>query len=193
MLDAAVVLLGKARHSGTLILTGCSMLPTLRPGQRLYVKFGAGRLRVGDLVLFRQDDYLVVHRLVASGSDSGGFCRLRSRGDGVPRLDPELDPSSILGRVVAVDDAHGKLDLETRAARSYAWGVACHSRLWAGLGWLALVADRVVAKIGLVGRFRLMTAALDRLVLRTAHRLLFRRVHGSMYKERLGPTAERLG
>ena len=57
MLDAAVVLLGKTGGEGVVRLTGRSMLPTLKAGQRLSVGFHAGGPGRGRLHPDGQYDY----------------------------------------------------------------------------------------------------------------------------------------
>ena len=107
---------------------------------------------------------------------NGGPC-FRTRGDGSPNLDPRVSPSSVVGRVVAVQDARGWLDLLTRSARTYAMAVAWHDRYWAGAGVLAARVDRVLRKLGLPSLVRQQATRLDRALLRGAHRLLFARCH----------------
>ncbi len=46
--------------------TGGSMLPGIRPGDRLLVGFGAQGARTGDVVLFRHGGMVVAHRVVGS-------------------------------------------------------------------------------------------------------------------------------
>ena len=83
-----------------------SMLPLLPVGARIEVAHVAGsRCRVGDVVVFRQDDRLVVHRLIFGSGDAplGWFLQ---RGDGYSPAG-FLRTGSILGRVVAVHAAEG--------------------------------------------------------------------------------------
>ena len=170
-LDAPVELIGAVP------VRGGSMLPTLREGQVLSVDFSPVSPRRGDLLFFRQEGDLVVHRVVArSRFRDGGPC-FRTRGDGRPNLDPRVSPSKGVGRVVAVQDARGWLDLLTRSARTYATAVAWHDRYWAGAGVLAAGVDRVLRKLGLPSPVRQQVARLDGALLRGVHRLLFARCH----------------
>lgn len=83
-----------------------SMLPVLPVGARVAVKAVDGDgCRVGDIVAFRRDSRLIAHRLVFGwgGRPAGWFLE---RGDGASDL-RFLRPGDILGRIVAVREAHG--------------------------------------------------------------------------------------
>lgn len=82
-----------------LTVRGTSMLPTLRPGDRVVVRpvRNPGRLVPGTLILIRSvGERPVVHRLVRRASG-----HIRTWGDNRPALDPPLAPDAVLGRVVA--------------------------------------------------------------------------------------------
>lgn len=89
-----------ARASGKVQLkvTGASMVPTLWPGDLLTVQtcnpYG---LAPGSIIVFRQDQQLIVHRLMLRLGD-----RTVTRGDARPRLDKPVEPSQIVGRVETV-------------------------------------------------------------------------------------------
>ncbi len=80
--------------------TGPSMNPTLRVGDYLKViPYGDGRIRVGDVVVFRppEQECHVVHRVVSVGSQG-----IRTSGDNNSNIDPWiLSPDCIAGRVVS--------------------------------------------------------------------------------------------
>lgn len=104
-------------------VAGASMLPLLRDGDRVeLLPLAPERLRRGDLLVFRQGEHLVVHRLVARR----GGCWI-ARGDNLPQADPPIPRAAILGRVRRVDGAAGLLDLDRPP-----WPLA-----QAALGWLA--------------------------------------------------------
>ena len=84
-------------------VTGWSMAPALRPGDRVLLADGA--LRVGDVVVVTAPQRLLVHRVVAfvaarDGSEPGFVI---TRGDGVRHCDAPSPLASVLGRVVAVE------------------------------------------------------------------------------------------
>ena len=84
------------RSSGALRLRvmGWSMFPSIRPGDTLVIH-GAGRNAVsqGDVVLFRRDRRLFVHRVVSKGG------QLVTQGDSMSAPDPPVPESDLLGTV----------------------------------------------------------------------------------------------
>jgi signal peptidase len=115
---AAVSLAAEALDSsGQLRLraTGTSMLPALRPGDML--QFHSYRIEsaaVGDIVLFRRADSLVIHRVIAR-SDTG----LVTQGDALAAPDPPVSNADVLGTLVSV----------TRRGRRMSWNPSTHASL----------------------------------------------------------------
>jgi signal peptidase I len=177
MLDAAVELMGRAGRGGTFPVSGTSMEPTLRAGQTLAVEFTPETLRCGDVLLFRQVDALVVHRLLGSARDGAGRIYYRTRGDGQPALDPPVAPERVVGRVVAVLDDAGWRTLRSFPARLFGRCVAWHDLVWAVSAVLAGRGDGALRRLGLSGGLRTATVVLDRGLLKSVHRLCFRGVH----------------
>lgn len=80
-------------------VTGRSMLPSLRPGDRVLVEGRhAKAILPGRIVLYVRNDDLVVHRLISRGI--GGIV---TRGDFVSHVDPVVQPDQIVGEVVAIE------------------------------------------------------------------------------------------
>lgn len=172
VLDAAVDLIAGPGRIALLPMTGESMLPTLRPGQRVAVELVVEGPERGDLLLFRQVDYHVVHRYLGPTTSGDGVPCFRTRGDHVPALDAPLDPARVLGRVIAVEREGEWWDLDGAAARLYALGAALHDLFWAAA---ALAAGRLEARWGArEGLLRERVVAWDRRLLGLAHRLFLR-------------------
>jgi len=168
--DEAVELLAAAGGVAQITIQGESMLPTLRPDQRVAVDFAALNPRRGDLALFRQHDYHVVHRILGPATRPAGAGCLRARGDHLPGLDPPVAPGAIRGTVVALEAAgEGWWLLDGSGARLYARAVALHGIFWGGLAALTARA-RTPALRGLVSRC-------DRALLALAHRICFPLCH----------------
>jgi len=110
------------------------MRPTLLPGRSVRVTFCTGEFRLGDLVVFRQVDYLAVHRFLGRSRDPGGALRLKTRGDGAQRLDPAVDPARVVGRVMALERPDGWWSVDGGGARGYAIALALHDLFWAAAG-----------------------------------------------------------
>ena len=176
LLDAAVELMGESGRDGAIPVQGRSMLPFLTEGQLVAVEFGAERLATGDLLVFRQVDYLVVHRLVGRGSRNGATY-YRCRGDGLAGLDPPVDPERVVGRVVAVRCGESWRSVRGGGARLYARLSAWHDLSWTTLRRLAGFVEGGLRRLGLKLPLRETVSAFDRRVLRLAYRLLFERVH----------------
>jgi signal peptidase I len=89
------------RSSGRLRLrvTGWSMLPAIFPGDTLLIERANGEsLGKGDIVLFHRDRRLFVHR-VSGTSGSDRDLQIVTQGDGMPKPDPPLSSSQLLGKV----------------------------------------------------------------------------------------------
>jgi len=177
LLDAAVGLMGETGRLGTLPVQGGSMLPTLQAGQTLLADLSAGRRRRGDLLVFRQDDYLVVHRLVGPAGSARRQRPLRTRGDAMLDLDPPVGLDRVRGTVIAFKDDGGWWDLRTRGARLYGLLLAWHGRCWSSLGRVATRTDALCGRLGLSTPFRKIAWRIDREGVRFTHRVFFRRLH----------------
>jgi Peptidase S24-like len=105
-----------------LAVTGTSMLPAIWPGDVLEVRRqGMDEVRRGDVVLFRRDGRLVVHRVVETLDSEGGNL-LVTRGDRQRATDSPISNEEILGRVTKV--LHGnrrKVPRLNFACRAGAW------------------------------------------------------------------------
>ena len=80
--------------------TGSSMTPLIQPGDRLYVEFGTGRPRLGQILLFPSGGRGVAHRLVRRRRSRGGEL-LVTRGDGNLHLDLPFPADQTFGVVRA--------------------------------------------------------------------------------------------
>jgi hypothetical protein len=89
------------RSFGTVRLkvTGCSMLPSVWPGDTLIIeRRDMQEVAVGDILLYHRKTGLVVHRVV-SAPDPLGESGVGVRGDAFPGQDELLFRSEILGTV----------------------------------------------------------------------------------------------
>src|SRR5208282_5009234 len=88
------------RHHGTVHLTlrGTSMLPSLWPGDLVLIQSAAyDEVVRGDIVLVMRDNRPFVHRLVERRPVQGRLSWI-TRGDAMPRNDPPVAQSELLGR-----------------------------------------------------------------------------------------------
>jgi hypothetical protein len=86
---------------------GTSMEPLIPAGSRLLVEFGRRPYRIGAVILFRRDDRVLAHRLVARRSTSSGPVLL-AKGDNEAFLDPALAEENVLGIVREVVRPDGR-------------------------------------------------------------------------------------
>jgi len=95
------LLLQVVRATGEVRLgvTGASMLPALWPENVVVVHPQCyADLQPGQVIVFFREDRLVPHRIVHVQGDQLITC-----GDSVPRCDPPVSASDIVGRVVAIE------------------------------------------------------------------------------------------
>lgn len=140
------------------VATGdASMEPHLRGGDLLLVRAAPTPPTSGDLLVFRQQDYLVVHRYLGRARASDGQACLRTRGDGRSLLDPPVLARDVVARVVAVRRGGTWRSLEGRGAAAYALLIAWHDLFWAaatalarraGFGGIASALDRGLLRLG---------------------------------------------
>lgn len=74
-------------------VSGLSMWPLIRPGQRIVIA-PRGRLARGDLALVVLGRSLVLHRVIAMSPQG-----LVTKGDAMPTPDPEVAHADVLGQV----------------------------------------------------------------------------------------------
>lgn len=169
--------MGRNGRIAVLPVTGDSMLPSLREGQLIAVELLPDDPELGDLLVFRQHDYLVVHRFLGPATREDGRPWLRTRGDNVPTLDPVVERSRVRGRVIAFEKDGRWWGLRTGRARAWALAVALHDLSWAAAGVLARAAEARFRRAGLSLPLGGWVASVDRLALAWAHRMLFRPLH----------------
>lgn len=89
-------------HTVELSAYGRSMIPYLRPGQRVQLApVDMSQIVRGDLVAFHKADYLVVHRVHAVLSENG-VIQLLTKGDSNLNPDAPVDAQNYLAKVIAV-------------------------------------------------------------------------------------------
>jgi hypothetical protein len=111
-----------------------SMRPLLGGGDLVLAVVPGVAPRPGDLIVFAQRDYLVVHRYLGEAAAPDGTPCLRTRGDGRNQLDPPVRLESVRGHVVAVRRGGIWRSLEGGRARAFARLVAWHALGWSAAG-----------------------------------------------------------
>jgi signal peptidase I len=123
------------KHRGRIALRvqGTSMLPWVRPQDiALIRKTTMENVRCGDIVLFRRDDHLFVHRIVKK-KGSLESTQFWAKGDAHPTADGMLVEQELLGRVVRIYRQGRRIDLEAPgqlALGLFISQLSLHSRFW---------------------------------------------------------------
>ena len=129
--------------------TGRSMLPLIRPGDRLLVGFGEQEARLGDVIIFRHGGQVVAHRVVG-GRRRDGVRRLIAKGDNEPLATEDVAPSELLGVVRAID--RGSRGLSTRGLGGVAGGLTARvSRIGGSLTRASARRTSPITKLPLAG------------------------------------------
>ena len=85
-----------------------SMVPLLNPGDSVLVKqVDSSFIRSGDLVVLRQDQEPVIHRVITIKEDQ----EFHTKGDNLPDMDPPVPAVDVLGRVITIESANHTIDL----------------------------------------------------------------------------------
>lgn len=88
----------------TYIAMGGSMTPTIIAGDKVTVKTGKNKYHVNDIVLFRQGEVLIMHRIVCIFSCAyNEYCI--TKGDSINIDDDPILLSSLIGKVINIKHA----------------------------------------------------------------------------------------
>jgi signal peptidase I len=149
--DAAKIAAALRRHGHiSLRVQGTSMLPWVRPGDIARIrKVSMDAIRCGDVVLFRRENRLFVHRIVEKGG-SLNAAAFRAKGDAHPTCDGLVEQQEFLGRVVRIYRGGRRIDLD--APGQLALGLlisqlSLRSRFWYPLARLAAIVTRAVRRL----------------------------------------------
>ena len=84
--------------SARIRVQGTSMLPALRPGDEIELRSTpSSNINPGDIVAFRRDERLVVHRVIGRSPDG-----LLTQGDALRHTDAPVSSDQLLGVVASV-------------------------------------------------------------------------------------------
>src|SRR3979411_1632963 len=123
----------KRRGRISLRVHGASMQPWIRSKDIALIRqIAIENVRCGDVVLFRRENHLLVHRIVEKRG-SLNASQLFSNGDAHPTSDGVVQEQELLGRVMRIYRGGRRIDLD--APRQLALGLfisqlSLHSRFW---------------------------------------------------------------
>ena len=161
ILTAAAEFWSRAGQKHWLPVAGSSMAPFLSDGDEVLVAHQAGMLRRGDVVVIRQNERLLVHRVLVPAR-RGDLLPALTQGDHNRQPDPPVVGSTLLGRVCAVRRQGREQSIESARWRGVGWLIAAGQlalnqlnsssgalatprRLATGIGWRLLAIFRALA------------------------------------------------
>jgi|ERR1700674_3784910 len=150
--DDALQIADALKRSGriSLLVHGTSMQPWVRPKDIAMIRqISMENVRCGDVVLFRREKLLFVHRIVEKRG-SLNAAQLFSKGDAHPTSDGVVQEQELLGRVMRIYRKGRRIDLD--APRQLALGLfisqlSLHSRFWYSAAKFAAVVTRPVRRV----------------------------------------------
>ncbi|MBM4056415.1 MAG: signal peptidase I [Planctomycetes bacterium] len=120
VLHAIVNVWDQSHEIFTIPISGYSMYPLIREGDNVLVKCGYSQIRCGDIIAFRHDNKLIVHRVLRVSGNEKGFSVI-TKGDNVPHLDPEVNHREIIGKVSAIKRGEKLLHLDSYIGKATGW------------------------------------------------------------------------
>lgn len=140
----------KRRGRIALRVYGTSMLPWVRPKDIALIRQTTiEHVRCGDIVLFRRDNHLLVHRIVEK-KGSLEAAKLFSKGDAHPTHDGVVAEQELLGRVVRIYRNGRRIDLDAPGQLALAVFISqlsLHSRFWYPLARFVAIITRPVRRV----------------------------------------------
>jgi signal peptidase I len=140
----------KRRGRISLRVYGTSMLPWVRPKDIALIRqTSIENVRCGDIVLFRRDNHLFVHRIVEK-KGSLEAAKLLSKGDAHPTHDGVVEEQELLGRVVRIYRNGRRIDLDAPGQLALAVFISqlsLHSRFWYPLARFVAIMTRPVRRV----------------------------------------------
>jgi len=129
---------------------GTSMLPWVRPGDIAVIRRAeSGVVRFGDVVLFRNEKSLFVHRIVRKKS-SLNEDHFYVKGDAHPTDDGQINERELLGRVVRIYRNGKRIDLDAPSSLMMGLLIAqmsLWSKFWYPVARAAFYATRPMRRL----------------------------------------------
>lgn len=138
--EAALKLWQQVEGEHWIPIHGRSMQPLLHDGDAVRVRHGTLPQRRGDLVVFRQGEQLVTHRVLRI--HYGAEMIFHTQGDNTWRPDPPVAQTAVLGRVTHLRRSGAVVDLDRRRWRAAGWLLAHYLLLQTAVFHLGRAARR---------------------------------------------------
>jgi signal peptidase I len=129
---------------------GTSMLPWVRPGDIALIRqISLDNVRCGDVVLFRRENHLFVHRIVEKKGPLDA-AQLFAKGDALPNADGKIAEQELLGRVVRIYRKGHRINLDAPGQLALALFISQlsqYSRLWYPAARVVAILTRPVRRV----------------------------------------------
>lgn len=112
--------------SSSLIPTGWSMAPLIKPGCQLVVDFKNKNYHLGDVVIFSKENRFLAHRIINLNKQKKLFLL---KGDNNPSLDGWIRSQKILGRIEKIIYPNYTINLLSRKNQILKYLFVIYSRL----------------------------------------------------------------
>ena len=146
VLAAALDKWGQAGEKHLIPIVGKSMRPLIQPGDQVLIKHGHINVRRGDVIVFLQEEKMVVHRLLRICKD-GSKTIFITKGDNTSYLDSPISAHQVIGRVLKIKRGDRWVLIDTRVWRIGGWLIAVGMLGWAILyGWGRKIKHRLLGK-----------------------------------------------
>ena len=125
LVDSALELWNQSCKQSWIPISGPSMQPALQDCDLVQVQHGPVRLRRGDIIVFRSENIIVVHRILRI-YQQGGNIHYLTKGDNSNNPDALVASAQVIGRVDAIsrDGRHMSLQCFPLRARNWLIGTS---------------------------------------------------------------------
>ena len=107
-LEPVMSIWAERREKTECCISGHCMVPLIRHGDTLVIEHGRDHIQQGDIIVFKEDGKLLVHRLIHRKKTATSE-RLYTKGDRRRFFDPPVHPEQVQGKVIEARGCHGAL------------------------------------------------------------------------------------
>ena len=123
---------GRGRKQHFIPIAGRSMLPLIQDGDQVLVAHGCTDVRRGDVIVYRQHDRLIAHRVLRFHISQSGPIFI-TKGDNSRSIDPPVMGNEVIGRVLSIERGRRSIPLDTILWQKLGWFIALYMLAWVKL------------------------------------------------------------
>lgn len=109
-------------------VVGDSMYPLIKSGDKVYYQKHTGGACLGDIIIFYEDNRLVIHRIIRIKNKM-----IQTKGDNSLFIDKRISRSRVLGRAIKIESSDGEINLDSAASRLLKYYFLLHSLIPYGI------------------------------------------------------------